>query len=343
MNGTRRTSAAVPEGLSRDTFPRFAEPHRRELKLYCYRMLGSLQDAEDLVQETFLNAWSSLDEFEGRASFKNWLYRIATNVCLNALASRSRRRRFVPEQLGRPSIAVPQGAPDSEIRWLEPYPDFELEGVVDSDPGPEGRYEARESVRLAFLAAIQQLPPRQRAILIFADVMDWSAAEIALLLGGSVASVNSVLQRARATMRSHYREEETQASSTAEPVNRRLLDRYVRAWEGTDLDGLVSLLKEEATYSMPPWRHWYAGRDSIRDFFGTVWKSYRGFRLVPVAANTQPAFALYSRASEPRVWNAHSLHVLSILDNRISQLTMFMNPLGHALFPAFRLPSILRD
>lgn len=343
MNATRGPSAGVPEGLSRDTFARFAEPHRRELKLYCYRMLGSLQDAEDLVQETFLNAWKSLDEFAGRASFRSWLYRIATNACLNALASRSRRRRFVPEQLGRPATEVPRDAPDSEIRWLEPYPDFELEGLADLSPGPQARYEAGQAVRLAFLAAIQQLPPRQRAVLIFTDVMDWSAAEVAALLGGSVASINSVLQRARATMRSHYREEEPQARSAADPVNKPLLDRYVQAWESTDLDGFVSLLKEDATYSMPPWRHWYAGRDSIRDFFGTVWKSYRGFRLLPVAANTQPAFALYSRASEPPVWNAHSLQVLSVLDNRISQLAMFMKPLGPALFPAFRLPLILSD
>jgi RNA polymerase sigma-70 factor (ECF subfamily) len=339
----RAAKEGVPEDLSRDTFPRLAEPHRQALKLYCYRMLGSLQDAEDVVQDTFVSAWNALDEFEGRASFKNWLYRIATNTCLNALASRSRRRRLLPEQLGGPSTGAPQGAPDTEIPWLQPYPDFELEGIVDSSAGPEVRYESREAVRLAFMAAIQQLPPRQRAILILTDVMDWSATEVASLLGGSVASVNSVLQRARATMRSRYREDERHARSAADPDHERLLDRYVEAWEGTDLNGFVSLLKEEATYSMPPWRQWYAGRDSIRDFFAAVWKSYRGFHLVPTAANTQPAFALYTRANEPRVWNAHSLQVLTVRDDRISQLTMFMKPLGHELFPAFKLPLILRD
>jgi len=333
----------VPEDLSRDTFPRLAEPHRQTLKLYCYRMLGSLQDAEDVVQDTFVSAWNALDQFEGRASFKNWLYRIATNTCLNALASRSRRRRLMPEQLGAPSTEMAQGAPDTDIPWLQPYPDFELEGIVDSNAGPETRYQMRESVRLAFMAAIQQLPPRQRAILILTDVMDWSAAEVAALLGGSVASVNSVLQRARATMRTRYSGDERQGRSATDPDHGRLLDRYVQAWESTDLNGFVSLLKEEAIYSMPPWRQWYAGRDSIANFFGTAWKFYQGFRMVPIAANTQPAFALYTRSSEPGVWTAHSLQVLSVRDDRISQLTLFMKPLSPQLFPAFKLPLALRD
>jgi RNA polymerase sigma-70 factor (ECF subfamily) len=172
--------------------------------------------------------------------------------------------------------------------------------------------------------------------------MDWSAAEVATLLGGSVASVNSVLQRARATLRAHYSEDERHGRSGTDPGHQQLLDRYVRAWESTDLNGFVSLLKEEATYSMPPWRQWYAGRESIKNFFATVWKFYRGFRLVPIAANTQPAFALYTLASEPGVWNAHSLQVLSVRDDRISQLTLFMKPLGPQLFPAFRLPLTLR-
>ncbi len=339
----REPGQGVPELVNRDTFARLAEANRQALKLYCYRMLGSLQDAEDMVQDTFVSAWNALDEFEGRASFKNWLYHIATNACLNALASRSRRRRLMPDQLGGPSTGMPQGAPATEIPWLQPYPDFELEGIVDSQAGPETRYELRESVRLAFMAAIQQLPPRQRAILILTDVMDWSAAEVATLLGGSVASINSVLQRARATMRSRYNEDERQARSAKDPDPQRLLNRYVQAWESTDLNGFVSLLKEEATYSMPPWRQWYAGRDSIRNFFGTAWNLYRGFRMVPIAANTQPAFALYTLASEPRVWNAHSLQVLSIRDERVTQLTLFMKPLGSDLFPAFRLPLILRD
>ena len=342
MSGNGR-GPGVPEGLNRDTFPRFAEPHRQELKLHCYRMLGSLQDAEDVVQETFVKAWNGLDEFEGRALFKNWLYRIATNACLNALSSRSRRSRVLPAQLAGPSSDMPKGQPDSEIPWLEPYPDLELEGIVDVSAGPERRYEMREAVRLAFMAAIQQLPPRQRAALILSDVVGWSSAEIASLLGGSAASVNSLVQRARETMRRSYGREAAAANPTEDAAQQALVDRYVRAWESTDLDAFVELLKEDATYSMPPWRQWYQGRETIRTFFGNVWKAYGGFRLVPVGANGQPAFALYSRSKEGGGWNAHSLQVLSTRDEGIAALTMFMKPLALTIFPAFRLPLTLTD
>ncbi|MDE2448253.1 MAG: sigma-70 family RNA polymerase sigma factor [Gammaproteobacteria bacterium] len=335
-------ATGIPEGLNRDTFPRFAEPHRQELKLHCYRMLGSLQDAEDAVQETFVKAWNALDEFEGRALFKNWLYRIATNACLNALTSRSRRRRLLPEQLTEPAGGMPTGQPSIEMPWLEPYPDSELEAIVDPAMGPERRYEMREAVRLAFVAAIQTLPPRQRAALILSDVIGWSIPEIVSLLGGSPASVNSVLQRARETMRSSYGLD-AHGKSKDDADQRALLNRYVQAWESTDLDGFVKLLKEDATYSMPPWRFWYSGRDAIQSFFGTVWKSYRGFRLLPVGANAQPAFALYSRANEPGWWNAHSLQVLSLQGESITALTMFVKPLTVTVFPAFRLPLVLQD
>ena len=334
----------VPEGLNRETFSRFAEPHRRELKLHCYRMLGSLQDAEDMVQETFVKAWNALDEFEGRALFKNWLYRIATNACLNELASRSRRRRLLPEELGDdPSSEPPQGQPDTEVAWLEPYPDSELEGIADSSMGPEGRYETREAIRLAFMTAIQKLPPRQRAALILSDVVGWSAAEITSLLGGSSASANSALQRARETMRSSYRGDSCRGRSTDDAGQRLLLDRYVLAWESSDLDAFVKLLKADAIYSMPPWRQWYKGRDSIHSFFGKVWKSYSGFRLLPVCANAQPSFAVYSRGNQPGQWNAHSLQVLSLQGESINTLTMFMKPLATALFPAFGLPVSLKE
>ena len=333
----------VPEGLTRDTFPSFAEPHRQELKLHCYRMLGSLEDAEDLVQETFVRAWNALDEYEGRALFKNWLYRIATNACLNALASRSRRTRFLPAQLGGSSTEMPSGQPDTEVPWLQPYPDFELENIVDVTAGPERRYELREAVRLAFMVAIQQLPPRQRAALILADVVGWSTAEIASLLGGSAASVNSVLQRARDTMRSSYRADAAASNPREDAGQQALIDRYVRAWESTDLDSFVNLLKEDATYSMPPRREWYQGREAIRIFFGNIWRAYGGFRLVPVGANDQTAFALYSRSKEGGGWSAHSLQVLLARDAQIAELTMFMKPLALTLFPAFRLPLAVED
>jgi RNA polymerase sigma-70 factor (ECF subfamily) len=338
MSGTAAHGPGVPEGLTRDTFPQFAEPHRRELKLHCYRMLGSLQDADDAVQETFVKAWNALDEFEGRALFKNWLYRIATNACLNALASRSRRGRFLPEQLGGPSSELPKGQPENDLPWLQPYPDFELEGIVESAAGPERRYEMRQAVQLAFMAAIQQLPPRQRATLILTDVVGWSAAEIASLLGGSTASVNSALQRARDTMRSSYGRQTSGAERSEDAEQRALLDRYVRAWESTDLDAFVGLLKEDAVYSMPPRRQWYSGRDTIGWFFGTVWQTYSGFHLLPVHANAQPAFAVYSRVRETGGWAAHSLQVLTLKDTRISSIAMFMKPLSTEIYPAFRLP-----
>jgi RNA polymerase sigma-70 factor, ECF subfamily len=340
MSEPTAPAPGVPEGLTRETFPRFAEPHRQELKLHCYRMLGSLQDAEDAVQETLFKAWNALDEFEGRAAFKHWLYRIATNACLNALTSRSRshRGRLLPQQLAGPSSELPQGQPDPEVPWLQPYPDSELERIADASAGPERRYEMREAVRLAFIAAIQELPARQRAALLLSDVVGWSAQEIAALLGGSVASINSVIQRARATMHSHYRSDTCASHATKHHA---LLDRYVRAWESTDLAAFVDLLKEDAIYSMPPRPEWYHGRDAIAWFFGKVWKSYGGFRLLPTRANDQPAFALYTRSNASPGWNAHSLQVLSVQEEHISALTVFMKPLTEALFPAFRLPLTL--
>lgn len=200
MSDETLASSATVARPSRADLTRVAEAHRRALKLHCYRMLGSLHEAEDAVQETMLRAWRGFDGFETRASIKNWLYRIATNVSLNLIASRSRRGRLMPEQLGGPSTERPRGRPDVEAPWVEPYPDAELESLPDPAAGPDARYELRESVRLAFIAAIQQLPPRQRAVLLLADVLGWSAIEVAAVLDASVASVNSALQRARAKL-----------------------------------------------------------------------------------------------------------------------------------------------
>jgi RNA polymerase sigma-70 factor (ECF subfamily) len=323
---------------SRADFAKVAEEHQRGLKLHCYRMLGSLHEAEDAVQETMLRAWRGFDDFEARASIKNWLYRIATNVALNVVASRSRRGRLMPDQLGGPSTGRPQGRPDAEAPWVEPYPDAELESLPDPDTRPDVRYELRESVRLAFIAAIQQLPPRQRAVLLLADVLGWSAIEVAAVLDASVASVNSALQRARANQAT--RDHDARPVAMTDEHQRNLLERYVRAWESADLERFVALLKEDAIYSMPPWREWYQGRRSIGDFFGAVWPAYRGFRLLPVGANLQPAFALYSLGAEGR-WNAHSIQLLALDEGGVSTMTMFMQPLAQKLFAVFQLPTVL--
>jgi RNA polymerase sigma-70 factor, ECF subfamily len=290
------------------------------------------------VQETMLRAWRGFDDFEARASIKNWLYRIATNVALNMVASRSKRGRMMPAQLGSPSTERPQGRPDAEVLWVEPYPDAELESLPDPTAGPDARYELRESVRLAFITAIQQLPPRQRAALLLADVLGWSAIEVAAVLDASVASVNSALQRARAKLATLDRD--ARPTPIADEHQRSLLERYVRAWESADLERFVALLKEGAVYSMPPWREWYQGRGSIAEFFGAVWPAYRGFRLVPVGANLQPAFALYTLGAEGR-WNAHSVQLLSLDKGGIATFTAFMQPLAQRLFPAFQLPTVL--
>ena len=242
---------------SGEAFARLAEPLRREIKLHCYRMLGSLHEAEDLVQESFLRAWRSFDSFDG-GSFRAWLYRIATNACLSALASRKSAQRLLPNQLAPAATQLPDGAPATELAWLEPYPNSDLERIADDAPNPEARYASREAVRLAFVAAIQQLPPRQRAALMLCDVLGWSAAEAATSLGGSTASLNSALQRARDTLAKRYPEGRPFEAPRPSAADDKLLGRYLQAWEGHDLDGFVALLKEDATLVMPPWRQWYS-------------------------------------------------------------------------------------
>lgn len=324
----------------REAFEYLAEPYRRELQLHCYRMLGSLHDAEDLVQETFLRAWRGLDRFEGRASFRNWLYRIATNACLNAIASRASARRVLPETQGPPSDQTPEGGPATEISWLEPYPDASLEGIADAAPGPWARYEMQEAVQLAFVAAIQHLPPRQRAVLLLRDVLGWPATETARLLDTSVASVNSALQRARATLEKQFPAGRPSAQPAPDGRQRTLLERYVRAWEDADLDGFVALLREDAVLSMPPWQEWYLGREAIRAFFAWAWRSACGgpFRLIPTAANRQPAFAQYSGDREGPECRAHALQLLTLQDDAIAVLTFFVDP---RLFATFGLPAVL--
>jgi RNA polymerase sigma-70 factor (ECF subfamily) len=321
-------------------FERLAEPFRRELKLHCYRMLGSVHEAEDLVQETYLRAWRKFGSFEGRGSFRAWLYRIATNACLNALGSRKNISRVLPDQRAPATAQMPDGTRATDVTWLEPYPDSNLEGIADEAPSPEARYASSEAVQLAFVAVIQQLPPRQRAVLLLCDVMGWSASEVAQLLNGSTASVNSALQRARETLAKRYLHG-PQLAARPDPAQKQLLGRYLQAWEGLDVDSFADLLKEDAIYTMPPVPQWYAGRQAIRAFFEWAWKDYDGFRLVPTAANRQPAFAAYSRTSPEAPWGAHSIHVLSLEHDLISTLTLFAKPDGPRLFDAFGLPLTL--
>jgi RNA polymerase sigma-70 factor (ECF subfamily) len=327
---------------SNQAFERFAEPLRREIKLHCYRMLGSLHDAEDLVQETFLRAWRSFENFDG-TNFRAWLYRIATNACLNAIESRKLAARMLPDQQFAATTLMPNGTPAADVTWLEPYPDSHLEGIADEAPTPEARYTSREAVKLAFVATIQGLPPRQRAVLLLCDVLGWASNEAATLLGGSTASINSALQRSRETLAKRYPHGQPLAAPKPNPAQQELLGRYMKAWEGLDLDNFVALLKEEATYTMPPLPQWYLGREAIRAFFAFAFRTYGAFRMIPAAANAEPAFAAYSRKDANAPWTAHSIHVLTLEQDTISRLTLFYKPDGPRLFDAFGLPLELPD
>jgi RNA polymerase sigma-70 factor (ECF subfamily) len=333
MSTTGQSNQEHDRGSGTPPFEQLAEPFRREIKLHCYRMLGSLHEADDLVQETYLRAWRSFDSFEG-GNFRAWLYRIATNACLNALASRKHAQRMLPDQHGPATEQMPE-KPATEIAWLEPYPDSNLEGIADDVLNPEARYTARESVRLAFVAALQELPPRQRAALLLCDVLGWAAAEAATLLGGSTASINSALQRSRETLTKRYPDGRPEAVVGPDPAHQVLLGRYLKAWEGHDIDAFVALLKEDAAVTMPPWLQWFVGREPVRSFFSMVWRTCGGLRLVPTAANGQPAFAVYERSATDGTWAAHSIHVLTLDHDTIAAVTLFVEP---SLFQAFGLP-----
>ena len=306
------------------------EQHRRELTAYCYRMLASPFEAEDAVQETFLRAWQGFHRFEGRAALRSWLYRIATNVCLDMLKGRERRAR--PMDLGparEPIEANLNTLP--EVTWIQPAPD----GLVGPEGDPAELAVARETIRLAFVAALQHLPPRQRAVLILCEVLRWQATEVAELLDTSVASVNSALQRARATLAAS----EVDAADPSPPMDdaqRDLLARYVAAFEDYDIDALTSLIQEDATQSMPPFDLWLRGRDDIFGWWFGPGIGCRGSRLVPtVSANGSPAYGQYKPAPgggyEP--W---ALQVLELSDDGIAEFTFFLDT--ETLFPLFGLP-----
>src|SRR5262249_35138914 len=253
---------------------------------------------------------------------------------------RANARRVLPETLGPPADHVPLGAPETEIAWLEPYPDAALEGIVDVAPGPDARYEMHEALQFAFVAAIQALPPRQRAVLLLRDVLGWSAGETAVLLDASVASINSALQRARATLKRRFPSGRPGAQPVPDDQQRRLLERYVKTWEDSNLEGFIALLREDAVLSMPPWRQWYAGRTAIKEFMAWVWRPDRRHHhlLVPTAANRQPAFGHYRSEREGSQWRAFGIQLLLVQHRAIASLTNFVDP---RLFTAFDLPPVL--
>jgi RNA polymerase sigma-70 factor (ECF subfamily) len=331
----------LTEPREQTAFAARLERHRRELQLHCYRMLGSFEDSEDLVQETFLRAWRYRASFrdDGRSSFRAWLYRIATNACLDVL--RGKPRRVLPPQVvpaGDPSV---EPAPPADLPWLQPYPDRLLEPVARAEDEPDAVVVARETVELAFIAAIQLLPPRQRAVLILRAVLGWSAKDTAALLESSVASVNSALQRARATLKDQLPERRTEwaPSSGLNEEERELLQRYTDAHERADADALAALLREDARLVMPPHPTWYAGREAIMTAMRQGFDPEFGhLRAVVVGVNTQPAVAHYLRRPGDSEYGALAFDVLRIEGGRVVEITSFVSP---ELFPAFGLPPTL--
>jgi len=314
-----------------EDFARLSDPFRRELLAHCYRMLGSVHEAEDLVQETFLRAWRSYREFDGsRASMRTWLYRIATNACLTALEHRSRRP--LPSSLGAPA-EDPEGpldAPQREVAWLQPIPDALL--AMPGDPAMI--VVARDSIRLAFIAALQHLPARQRAVLILRDVLAMRAAEVAGLLGTTTTAVNSALQRARVQLE-QVAPAEDEVAEPGDASQRELVDRYVAAFENADVTALTGLLRADVVLEMPPLPTWFTGAEAFGRFYAfRVFAVPDAWRVIPAGANGQPAFALYKRADDG-VHRAHSVVVLTIAGAGIARVVAFADP---RLFPSFGLP-----
>lgn len=318
----------------RDAFAALVEPHRGELHVHCYRMLGSLQDADDALQETLLAAWLGLDGFAGRASLRTWLYRIATNRCLNLLRS-SRRRPPAPDA----PPALPEPNSRGEVPWLQPYPDALLAEPPDQAPGPEARYESREAISLAFVTVVQLLPPNQRAVLLLRDVLGYRASETAELLGLTEDAVTSALQRARARMNA-ARSREAPPPEPGGPEERTLLDRFVAAFTELDVDALVALMTDDAWLRMPPLPFEYRGSEAVREFLGVVRARLRRIdRMVPVRANGQPAWGEYVR--DPVTGNLRliGLIVVTLAGDRIRELVKFET----AVAPHFGLPRTLSD
>jgi RNA polymerase sigma-70 factor (TIGR02960 family) len=318
-----------------EAFRALTEPYRRELQVHCYRMLGSFQDAEDAVQDTLAAAWQGLAGFEGRASIRTWLYRIATNRCRNALRSASRR----PAKAWDISeYEPPEPTRLGEVVWLEPYPDALLEGAIDVPLGPEARYEQTEAISLAFVTALQVLPPRQLAVLILRDVLGFHAIEVADMLDSTAESVNSALKRARASLQRRLPPTADREPPPApdSPTEQATVARFVRAYESADLDALVALLTDDVFMSMPPIPLEYEGRGAVTRLYASVFGSSRRFDLVPTHANGQPAFGAYLRAPTG-IRHGVGLIVLTLTGDRIRAITRF----DHSVLPWFGLPRSL--
>lgn len=332
VNELLLTRARAGDG---DAFGELTQPYRRELQVHCYRILGSVQDAEDMLQETMLAAWRGLDGFEGRASIRSWLYRIATNRCLNALRAGDRQSR----EPRKPEVALPEPTRRGEPLWLEPYPDVLLDGLVDSAPGPDARYESKEAISLAFVTAVQQLPPRQRVVVLLRDVLGFRAAEVADTLGSTEASVNGLLKRARAALATEL-PDRSRVPLPDSARERELVGRCAEAFERGDVDAIVALLSDDVWLTMPPLPLEYQGRAAVGHFLSTIaFRSARRYRLVATGANNQPAFGCYLYDGHSPIGHAHGLLVLTLAGNQISALTRFLD---NSVMPHFGLPRTLR-
>jgi RNA polymerase sigma-70 factor (TIGR02960 family) len=316
-----------------DAFRALTDPHRRELLVHCYRMLGSFQDAEDALQDTLLAAWQGLAGFQGRASIRTWLYRIATNRCLDVRRAASRRPA---KDWNIPEVEPPEPTRLGEVAWLEPLPDALLEDAIDLPTGPEARYEQTETISLAFVTALQVLPPRQVAVLVLRDVLAFHANEVADMLDSTVESVTSALKRARASLRRRLAADREPPPGVDSRSEHAIVAKFVSAWESADVDALVALLTDDVAASMPPMPFEYEGRDVVGRFCASLFRAGRRFDLVPTRANGQPAFGAYLRASTG-IRHGAGLYVLTLSGNRICALTRFEN----TVLPWFGLPRSL--
>jgi RNA polymerase sigma-70 factor, ECF subfamily len=323
-----------------EAFGRLVDPYRRELQVYCYRFLGSVADAEDALQDTLLSAWQGLARFEGRASIRTWLYRVATSRCLDALRSARRRPPTSPPPEEMKGLEPPEPTRLGELLWLQPYPDALLEGLADPAQGPEARYETMESISLAFITALQLLPPRQRAVIVLRDVLGFHAREAAGILDTSEESVTSALKRARAALERYQRSSPRRepAAAPGSAAEQQLVDRFTAAFESADIDGIVALLTEDVWLTMPPLPLEYQGRELAARFLtATAFRPGWTARLIPTRANGQPAFGFYARDPQTGRFYTVGLMVLTLSGNHISAMTRF----DGSTLPRFGLPATL--